>query len=497
MKQLVRNYALSTSAKTITLSDFATISIERILLVTDVTTSATLYQFNATTGASVTGNVLTLPSLPSGTANTDKLQIFYDVTTGDPVYDAASPLSSGAATVSAQSAGNTSLASIDTKTPALAGGKVPVDGSGVTQPVSASALPLPSGAATSAAQGTGNTSLASIDTKTPALTAGNRVPVDGSGVTQPVSASSLPLPTGAAQDGADVTAAVMPSGGSGIRGWLSGIYTKLAGTLSVSGSVSVSNPTTNYALEAGGNLASASAALTATNGLATRGSFVEIVGTPGTAVNSIVIPSTDVSSFKWASVHLLGTFSATLMWQGSNDNSNWSGINLFPVNGSAGSGATSYNFTNAIFHGPVAYRYFRVIVSAYTSGSPTCTVELYTQPSGLPTMGVSASQFGSWTVTSTMANTSSSTGSLTTVAATTTNNTTLLANNANRKGMMVYNESTAVMYLSFAATCSPSTYSVQVPPNSLFEMPTPPVYTQVITCVWASATGNARVTELT
>lgn len=57
-------------------------------------------------------------------------------------------------------------------------------------------LPLPTGASTSALQTTGNTSLASIDTKTPALVSG-RQPVDGSGVTQPVSASSLPLPTDA------------------------------------------------------------------------------------------------------------------------------------------------------------------------------------------------------------------------------------------------------------------------------------------------------------
>lgn len=44
-----------------------------------------------------------------------------------------------------------------------------VDGSAVTQPVSAASLPLPTGAATSSLQTTGNTSVASIDTKTPAL----------------------------------------------------------------------------------------------------------------------------------------------------------------------------------------------------------------------------------------------------------------------------------------------------------------------------------------
>ncbi len=76
-------------------------------------------------------------------------------------------------------------------------GRMLVDGSGVTQPVSAAALPLPTGAATEARQATGNASLASIDAKAPALVSG-RVPVDGSAVTQPVSAAALPLPSGAA-----------------------------------------------------------------------------------------------------------------------------------------------------------------------------------------------------------------------------------------------------------------------------------------------------------
>ena len=61
-----------------------------------------------------------------------------------------------------------------------------------TQPISAASLPLPTGAAT-------ETTLSSINTKTPALVSG-KVPVDGSGVTQPISATSLPLPSGAATE---------------------------------------------------------------------------------------------------------------------------------------------------------------------------------------------------------------------------------------------------------------------------------------------------------
>lgn len=78
-------------------------------------------------------------------------------------------LPTGAATSALQTTGNTSLASIDTKTPALVGGRVPVDGSGVTQPVSAVSLPLPSGAATEATLAT-RLSESDFDTKTGALT---------------------------------------------------------------------------------------------------------------------------------------------------------------------------------------------------------------------------------------------------------------------------------------------------------------------------------------
>ncbi|MHB8915934.1 MAG: hypothetical protein ACYC4K_09010 [Thiobacillus sp.] len=51
--------------------------------------------------------------------------------------------------------------------------------------------------------------------------------------TQPVSVAALPLPGGASQDGTDATGVTAPTGGVGIRGWLSGIYNKLLGILSV------------------------------------------------------------------------------------------------------------------------------------------------------------------------------------------------------------------------------------------------------------------------
>ena len=130
-------------------------------------------------------------------------------------------LPTGASTATLQTTGNTSLNSIDTKTPALSGGRVPVESNlvqGLTDtqlrasavPVSAVSLPLPTDASTSALQTTGNSSLSSIDAKTPSLSSG-RVPVESNlvqGLTDtqlrasavPVSAASLPLPTGAATE---------------------------------------------------------------------------------------------------------------------------------------------------------------------------------------------------------------------------------------------------------------------------------------------------------
>lgn len=60
------------------------------------------------------------------------------------------------------------------------------------QPAAGSTAPLPIGAATAARQDTGNASLASMDAKLPSPVS-SRVPVDGSGVTQPVSIATAPV----------------------------------------------------------------------------------------------------------------------------------------------------------------------------------------------------------------------------------------------------------------------------------------------------------------
>lgn len=89
---------------------------------------------------------------------------------------------------------------------------------------------------------------------------------------------------------------------------------------------------------------------------------------------------------------------------------------------------------------------------------------------------------------------SSSAGNSTSVASSATS-VTLLAANAARKGATVYNESTSVLYVKFGTAASATSYTVQVVAAGYYEVPFG--YTGIISGIWATANGSARVTELT
>lgn len=74
---------------------------------------------------------------------------------------------------------------------------------------------------------------------------------------------------------------------------------------------------------------------------------------------------------------------------------------------------------------------------------------------------------------------------------------TVLASNANRMGATVYNDSTAILYalLKTGGTASTTVYTVQIAAGGYYEVPFK--FTGGIIGIWASATGNARVTEFT
>ncbi len=86
------------------------------------------------------------------------------------------------------------------------------------------------------------------------------------------------------------------------------------------------------------------------------------------------------------------------------------------------------------------------------------------------------------------------TATLSNVASSATN-VTLLASNAARKQAMIYNDSTAILYVKLGATASATSHTVQMAAASYYELPQP-VYSGIIDGIWASANGSARVTEL-
>lgn len=88
----------------------------------------------------------------------------------------------------------------------------------------------------------------------------------------------------------------------------------------------------------------------------------------------------------------------------------------------------------------------------------------------------------------------SSTPTQSTVAAS-ASNVTLLASNSNRLGGTIANDSTASLYIKLGATASTSSYTVKLLQDDYFEIPF--AYTGIIDGIWSSATGNARITELT
>jgi hypothetical protein len=89
MKQIIQNYTFNASAGTVTFTDFAAISLERVLLITNVTRNTVVYIFNtAGRGGTVSSNMLTLECDTSAMLSSDKLQITYDCADGDPTYSA-------------------------------------------------------------------------------------------------------------------------------------------------------------------------------------------------------------------------------------------------------------------------------------------------------------------------------------------------------------------------------------------------------------------------
>jgi hypothetical protein len=123
---------------------------------------------------------------------------------------------------------------------------------------------------------------------------------------------------------------------------------------------------------------------------------------------------------------------------------------------------------------------------------------------GVVTAGVQrvaiASDNTAFSVNATVSATPPATGTQSSVASSATD-VSVLASNASRKGAAIFNDSTQILRVLLSnATSSATVYTTQIPASGYYELPmcqNGTVYTGVIKGIWASANGNARVTEWT
>lgn len=255
-------------------------------------------------------------------------------------------VSTGAATLAAQSIAQTSLSLISTNTSKLdtnlstratestlstlnnkittTANGVKVDGSNTLQPVSIASLPLPVGAATSGNQISANTLLSSIDTKTPSLG-------------QALASASTPVVLTALQ----------------------------LATLTPPSSINISNFPANQVIS--GSTASASGTISG---------------------NGDIISVGNIASYGGVSVCIYGTFVGLVTFQGSTD-----GTNFFPVaainTGIPSSLPTTNCSTPGLFWIPSTFINFKVTSSSYVSGTISAVAQFQSSPARAISSGVS------------------------------------------------------------------------------------------------------------
>ena len=359
-------------------------------------------------------------------------------------------IDSGTTTVT-QATGSNLHVQVDTAPTTTVTGTVTANAGTGTFAVSAASLPLPSGASTAANQTSVQSSPGSSATTAVTIqgsASGVAVPISGTVTTTPsgtqtisgtvtanagtgtmaVSAVSLPLPTGAAAD-SSVTGLQVSQGSttSGQKGSLSqGAVTTSAPSyttaqtspisLDISGNLrtSVNNTVTvgTHAVTQSGtwqnqitdgttvaNVGPASGAQTGQTYLQIGSTYREAASLTAGSLNADLIPSTDLSGYRWISVQITGVFSGTLTFQASNDNSNFVNFPLTLSTSTVGGPLVSTT-GSGMFYGSFNYRYLRVRMTAYSSGTANGTAEYYTLPGTVNSIGaqVGASQSGTWTV---------------------------------------------------------------------------------------------------
>lgn len=331
-------------------------------------------------------------------------------------------------------------------------------------PITAASLPLPTGASTAAKQDTGNTSLASIDSK---LT--SPLAVTGSFLTDTqLRASPVPVSGTVAVSNFPATqnVAVTSSVEIEIKND-SGNPIPVSGTVSVGNfpaiqTIAISQTGTNNDVDANVTNGAGAAAVNIQDG----GNSITVDGTVSISGSVAVTgPLTD-AQLRATPVPISGTITA----------------NLGTIDGAATETTLAAIKTDA---DKFTFTATRLLVDG--SG--------VTQPiSGTVTANQGTSP---WVVSGTVTTspTKSATATRTTVARSNANQT-LLASNASRLGATIFNDAAANLYVKFGTTATSADFTIRLQSQDYYEVPF--LYTGRIDGIWASnGAGNALMTELT
>jgi hypothetical protein len=71
----------------------------------------------------------------------------------------------------------------------------------------------------------------------------------------------------------------------------------------------------------------------------------------------------------------------------------------------------------------------------------------------------------------------------------------LLVANPNRRGLLLFNSSTQILYVKYGLTASATDYSFQIAAGGTFQA-VGAIYLGAMDGIWASANGSVKITEL-
>lgn len=217
------------------------------------------------------------------------------------------------------------------------------------------------------------------------------------------------------------------------------------------------------------------------------GDYANATGTITTATS--VAGPVDVTLASNVTVWISGTFTGVnVTFEGSADGTNWSALQAMRADGtglpitatgvlaSPGAGlAHAYELSvNTLIS-------FRVRATAWATGTANISMTRGAYATE-PVVFANAREIGA------------PTSALTSVASA-ASSTSLLAANTARRGAMIFNESTAILYVALAASASVTAYTYQIPAGGYWEVPA--LYTGAVFGIWAAANGSARITQIT